>query len=60
MYNLDRSTNDNAKKMESLIIYSSDGCPTYLNNWQDKHYFIRTFLILFLFEDSGQQKVTTI
>lgn len=51
VYNLCRSTNDNTKETELLIIYSFDGRPTYLNNWQDEYYFIGTFSTLFPFED---------
>lgn len=32
IYNLDRSMNDNAEKIESLMVYSSDGHLIYLNN----------------------------
>lgn len=48
MYNL---VNINTEKTKPLIIYSSNGHFTCLNNWQDKYYFIGVFPTLFLFED---------
>lgn len=52
MNNFNKLTNDNAKKIKPLIIYSFNCYLIYLNNWQDKHYFIKAFLILFPFRDS--------
>lgn len=45
--------NDNSEKTKPLIIYSTNGYLIYLNNWEDKHYFIRVFPTLYLFGDSG-------
>lgn len=49
IYNLGRLTNNNTKKMELLIIYSFDGCFICYNNWQNKYYLTKAFIILFLF-----------
>ena len=53
VHNLGRSTNDDAEETEPLIVYSSDGRPTCLNNWQDEHYFPGAFPTLFPFGDGG-------
>lgn len=42
MYNL---MNGNAEITEILIIYNTNGHYTFLNNWQDKYYFIGLFKI---------------
>ena len=52
IYNLSRLINNNAEIIKLLILYNFDSHFIYLNNWQDKHYFIKAFLILFLFKDS--------
>lgn len=51
VHNFGRLINDNIEEMEPLIIYSSDNCLTSLNDWQDEHYFTKTFSIFFLFKD---------
>lgn len=43
--------NINIEKTKLLILYSSNSHFTCLNNWQNKYYFIRAFLTLFLFGD---------
>lgn len=53
MHNFGRSINNDVEKTEPLIIYSSNGCPICLNNWQDKHYFQRAFPTLFAFRGCG-------
>lgn len=50
--NLDRLTNNNIEEIKILIIYSLDDYFTYLNNWQNRYYFIKIFLILFPFGNS--------
>ncbi len=45
--------NDNSEKTEPLIMYSANGHPTCLNDWEDEHYFTKAFPTLFLFGDGG-------
>ena len=52
MHNFNRSINNNLEVMKSLIIYNFDSHLICLNNWQDKYYFTKAFLILFLFRDN--------
>lgn len=53
MHNLGKSRNNNAKVIKPLMIYGSDGCLICLRNWQNKHYFIEVFPILFSFGDDN-------
>ena len=53
VHNLGRSTNDDAEETEPLIVYSSDGRPSCLNDWEDEHYFTGAFPTLFPFGDGG-------
>lgn len=46
-------TNGNAEINQFLIIFNANGHSTYLNDWQDEHYFIRSFTTLFLYGDGG-------
>ncbi len=43
--------NDDGEKTELLIVYSANGYPTCLNDWEDEHYFIGAFPMLFPFAD---------
>ncbi len=45
-------TNDNGEKTEPLIIYSANSHPTYLNDWEDEHYFTGAFPTMFPFGDN--------
>ena len=45
--------NNNGEKTEHLIMYSANSHPIYLNDWEDKHYFTRAFLTLFIFRNGG-------
>lgn len=45
--------NDDAEKTELLIMYSINSHPICLNDREDEHYFIKTFLMLFRFKDDG-------
>ena len=53
VHNLGRSTNDDVEKTEPLIVYSSDGHPSCLNDWEDEHYFTEAFPTLFPLGDGG-------
>ncbi len=47
--------NDDGEKTEPLIVYSANGHPICLNDWEDKHYFTGAFPMLFPFGDGGYQ-----
>ncbi len=46
--------NDNGEKTEPLIVYSTNSHLTYLDDWEDEHYFIGAFPTLIPFRDGGQ------
>ena len=50
---LNNFINNNAEKTKSFTVYSANGHSTCLNNWEDEHYFTRTFSMLFPFGDGG-------
>lgn len=43
----------NTKVTKPLIVYIANSHPISLNNWQDEHYFISSFLILFFYKVDG-------
>lgn len=57
IFTINNFTNNNTEETKSLIIYSSNSHPIYLNNWQDIYYFIELFLTLFLFSGDGRYLV---
>ncbi len=50
---VNKLANDNGEKTELLIVYNTNGHPTYLNDWKDEYYFTGAFPMLFPFGDGG-------
>ncbi len=53
IFTVNNLANDNGEKTKPLIVYSANGHPTCLNDWEDEHYFTGAFPTLLPFGDGG-------